>query len=68
MIKMKNLKKLKLIKSKIENLRLEMIKMSIDLNAKEENYDDVFEFVSTEAENTFCILLNEFEMFIEENE
>jgi hypothetical protein len=68
MIKMKNLKKLKLIKSKIENLRLEMIKMSIDLNTKEENYDDVFEFVSTEAENAFCILLNEFEMFIEENE
>jgi hypothetical protein len=68
MIKMKNLKKLKLIKSKIENLRLEMIKMSIDLNTKEENYDDVFEFVSTEAENAFNILLNEFEMFIEENE
>jgi hypothetical protein len=68
MIKMKNLKKLKLIKSKIENLRLEMIKMSIDLNTKEKNYDDISEFVSTEAENAFCILLNEFEMFIEENE
>jgi hypothetical protein len=65
---MKNLKKLKLIKSKIEDLRLEMIYMSIDLNTKEKNYDDISEFVSTEAENAFCILLNEFEMFIEENE
>jgi len=65
---MKNLKKLKLIKSKIEDLRLEMINMSVDLNVKEKNYDDVFEFVSTEAENVFCILLNEFEMFIEEIE
>jgi hypothetical protein len=65
---MKNLKKLKLIKKKIENLRLEMIYMSIDLNTKEKNYDDISEFVSTEAENAFCILLNEFEMFIEENE
>jgi hypothetical protein len=65
---MKNLKKLKLIKSKIEDLRIEMIKMSIDLNVKEKNYDDVFEFVSTEAENAFSILLNEFDYFISEIE
>jgi hypothetical protein len=65
---MKNLEKLKLIQSKIEDLRIEMINAAIDLNVKEKNYDDVFEFVSTEAENAFCILLNEFEMFIEEIE
>jgi hypothetical protein len=63
---MKNLKKLKLIKSKIEDLRIEMIDVAVDMNIKEKNYDDIFEFVSTEAENAFCILLNEFEMFIEE--
>ncbi len=65
---MKNLKKLKLIKSKIEDLRIEMINMSVDLNVKEKNYDDVFEFVSTEAENAFSILLNEFDYFISEIE
>ena len=65
---MKNLKKLKLIKSKIEDLRIEMINMSVDLNVKEKNYDDVFEFVSTEAENAFSLLLNEFDYFISEIE
>jgi hypothetical protein len=65
---MKNVKKLKMIKKQIEALRLEMIEMSIDLNVKEKNYDDVFEFVSTEAENAFCNLLNEFDYFISEIE
>jgi hypothetical protein len=65
---MKNLKKLKLIKSKIENLRLEMIDAAVDMNTKEKNYDDIFEFVSTEAENAFNILLNEFDQFIDEIE
>ena len=65
---MKNVKKLKLIKSKIEDLRIEMINMSVDLNVKEKNYDDVFEFVSTEAENAFSLLLNEFDYFISEIE
>ena len=60
--------RLKMIKKKIEDLRLEMIEMSIDLNAKEQNYNDIEDFVSTEAENAFCILLNEFERFIEEIE
>jgi hypothetical protein len=65
---MKNLKKLKLIKSKIENLRLEMIDAAVDMNTNEKNYDDIFEFVSTEAENAFNILLNEFDQFIDEIE
>jgi hypothetical protein len=65
---MKNLEKLKMINKKIEDLRLEMIEMSIDLNVNEQNYDDVFEFVSTEAENAFCNLLNEFDYFISEIE
>jgi hypothetical protein len=65
---MKNLKKLKLIESKIEDLRLEMIHMSVDLNTKEKNYDDIAEFISTEAENAFCILLREFDYFISEIE
>ena len=65
---MKNLEKLKMINKKIEDLRLEMIEMSIDLNVNEQNYDDVFEFVSTEAENAFCNLLNEFDYFILEIE
>jgi hypothetical protein len=60
--------RLKMIKKKIEDLRLEMIEMSIDLNEKEQNYNDIEDFVSTEAENAFCILLNEFERFIEEIE
>ena len=45
-----------------------MIEMSIDLNAKEQNYDDVFDFISTEAENAFCNLLNQFDYFISEIE
>jgi hypothetical protein len=65
---MKNVEKLKMINKKIFALRLEMIEMSIDLNVNEQNYDDVFEFVSTEAENAFCNLLNEFDYFILEIE
>ncbi len=63
---MKNLKKLNVIKSKIEALRLEMIDLSIDFDTEESNYDDCEDFVSTDAENAFCILLNQFESFIEE--
>ncbi len=65
---MKNLKKLKLIMKKIEDLKLEMTDISVTLNVKEKNYDDIFEFISTEAENAFCILLNEFDQFIDEME
>ena len=65
---MTNLKKLKIIKKKIEDLRLVMIELSIDLNVKEENYDDIIEFISTEAESAFCTLLNEFDYLISEIE
>jgi hypothetical protein len=65
---MKNLKRIKKIKKKIENLRLEMISITIDLNEKEKNHDDIFEFISTEAENAFNMLLNEFDEFINELE
>ena len=65
---MKNLEKVKEILEKIENLRIEMINISFDLNTEEDNYEEIDEFISTEAENAFCILLNQFEMFIEEIE
>jgi len=65
---MKNLEKVKEILEKIENLRIEMINISFDLNTEEDNYEEIDEFISTEAENAFCILLNQFEMFIEELE
>jgi hypothetical protein len=61
---MKNLEKLNVIKAKIEALRLEMIDLSFD--TEESNCDDCEDFVSTDAENAFCILLNQFESFIEE--
>ena len=61
---MKNLEKLKAIHSKIEELRLEMIMCNFDI--EEDNIDDCEDFVSTDAENAFCILLNQFESFIEE--
>ena len=63
---MSNLEKLNVIKEKIEALRLEMINLSIDFDTEESNYDDCEDFVSIDAENTFCILLNQFESFIEE--
>ena len=63
---MENLLRLKLIKEKIEDLRHEMILTSFDGN--EQNYDDIEDFVSTEAESAFCNLLDEFEFFIEEHE
>jgi hypothetical protein len=65
---MKNLEKVKEILEKIENLRIEMINISFDLNTEEDNYEEIDEFISTEAENAFCILLNQFEIFIEELE
>jgi hypothetical protein len=61
---MKNLEKLKSIYLKIEELRLEMIYCYFD--TEESNYDDCEDFISTEGENAFCILLNQFESFIEE--
>jgi len=63
---MENLLRLKLIREKIEDLRHEMILTSFDDN--EQNYDDIEDFVSTEAESAFCNLLDEFEFFIEEHE
>jgi hypothetical protein len=43
-----------------------MILTSFDDN--EQNYDDIEDFVSTEAESAFCNLLDEFEFFIEKHE
>jgi hypothetical protein len=50
--------------SSITDLRLEMI--DCDFDTEESNYDDCEDFISTEGENAFCILLNQFESFIEE--
>jgi hypothetical protein len=63
---MENLSRLKLIKEKIEDLRHEMILISFDVD--EQNYEDIEDFISTEAESAFCSLLDEFEEFIEEHE
>ena len=39
-----------------------------EFDDNEQNYDDIEDFVSTEAESAFCNLLDEFEFFIEEHE
>ena len=44
----------------------EFVAHGVDFDTEESNYDDCEDFVSTEGENAFCILLNQFESFIEE--
>jgi glutamyl-tRNA reductase len=63
-----NLAVVKYIYSKIQSIREEMIDKSMDLNTNEDNYEIIEDFVSTEAENAFNILLNEFERIIAEIE
>jgi glutamyl-tRNA reductase len=63
-----NLAVVKYIYSKIQSIREEMIDKSMDLNTNEDNYEIIEDFISTEAENAFNILLNEFERIITEIE
>jgi hypothetical protein len=63
---MKNLELLKQMKEKIENLRLEIIETSIDLDTTDENYDLIFDTLSEDVESSFCNLLNDFDSLISE--
>ena len=65
---MKNLKLLKKFEEKIENLRLEIIKMSVDLDTTDENYDLIFDKLETDVESSFCSLLRDFDFLISEIE
>ena len=65
---MKNLELLKQMQEKIENLRLEIIKTSIDLDTTDENYDLIFDKLSEDVESSFCNLLNDFDNLISEIE
>lgn len=59
-----NLALLKNLFEKVEDLRLEMIYM--DLNTEEPDYEIVHDFVETDGENAFNILLNEIDKVISE--
>lgn len=59
-----NLTLLKNLFEKVEDLRLEMIYM--DLNTEEPDYEIVNDFVETDGENAFNILLNEIDKVISE--
>ena len=65
---MKNLELLKQMQEKIENLRLEIIEASIDLDTTDENYDLIFDTLSEDVESSFCSLLNDFDSLISEIE
>jgi len=62
---MKNLELLKKFEEKIENLRLEIISMSVhDLDTTDENYDLIFDTLAGNIESSFCNLLNDLDFLI----
>jgi hypothetical protein len=65
---MKNLEKLKMIHSKIEELRLKLIVENIELNTDEDNYDEVEDFLTNFAEQLLEHMLTKFEYLIAEIE
>ena len=65
---MKNLELLKKFEEKIENLRLEIIEASSDLDTTDENYDLIFDKLETDVESSFCSLLRDFDFLISEIE
>ena len=65
---MKNLELLKKFEEKIENLRLEIIAASSDLDTTDENYDLISDILETDVESSFCNLLRDFDFLISEIE
>jgi hypothetical protein len=65
---MKNLEKLKMIHSKIEELRLKLIVENIELNTDEDNFDEVEDFLTNFVEQLLEHMLTKFEYLIAEIE
>ena len=65
---MNNVKKLKMIHSKIEELRLKLIVENFELNTDEDNYDEVQDFLTNFAEQLLEHMLTKFEYLIDEIE
>jgi hypothetical protein len=65
---MKNVEKLKMIHSKIEELRLKLIVEIFELNTDEDNYDEIEDFLTNFAELLLENMLTKFEYVIAEIE